>query len=82
MVTPVTPAATAPVPVVPDSRLSAKRLIDFRNGLIKNATNTNPASVVQAKQRLENIFSQPEVKKFVQEHPEAAANAFRRIIGQ
>ena len=71
-----------PSPVIPKDREAAKNLIDLRNNLIANATRTTPNSVVDAKRRLEKIFSQPEIKKFVEEHPEAAANAFRRIIGQ
>lgn len=71
-----------PSPVIPKDREVAKNLIDLRNNLIANATRTTPNSVVNAKRRLEKIFSQPEIKKFVEEHPEAAANAFKRIIGQ
>ena len=71
-----------PSPVIPKDREAAKNLIDLRNNLIANATRTTPNSIVDAKRRLEKIFSQPEIKKFVEEHPEAAANAFRRIIGQ
>lgn len=82
MVTPATPAATTPAPVVPDSRLSAKRLIDFRNDLIASQASSYPADASSARYSLENIFAQPEAKKFMQEHPEAAANAIRRIIAQ
>ena len=78
----IEPTVTPSTPVVSGGRSSAKELINFRNGLVARQASSYPADASSARYSLENIFAQPEAKKFMQEHPEAAANAIRRIIAQ